>query len=438
MSSSQRQGQKQRQKKMSGQGLQGRRVVLGVSGGIAAYKTPELVRALVKRGAHVDVVMTPHAAEFVAPLALQVVSKNPVLSDLFDRQGRAEVRHIALADAADLALLAPATANVLAKLAHGVADDVLTTVFLAVRAPTLIAPAMNVHMWEHPATAETVGRLSAWGYRFVGPEEGFLAEGYAGVGRMSEPETIARAAEALVGGPGIARSRSRSRQPRPASALAGVRVLVNAGPTREFLDAVRFLSNPSTGRMGYAIAAEARARGAEVTLVSGPTEIPPPPGVELVRVTSAEEMLAACRRAFGRAAIFVATAAVSDFRPAERAAGKVKKDRAELALRLERTPDILATLAAKKGERLVVGFAAETDDVLRYARDKLVRKDLDLVVANDVGLPGRGFASEDNVVHLVARRGAVVDLGPAPKEEIAAGLWDRIEALYRRRGRRPS
>lgn len=415
--------------------LQGRRIVLGVSGGIAAYKTPELVRALVKRGAHVDVVMTPHAAEFVAPLALQVVSKNPVLSDLFDRQGRAEVRHIALADAADLAILAPATANVLGKLAHGVADDVLTTVFLAVRAPTLLAPAMNVHMWEHPATAEVVGRLGAWGYRFVGPEEGFLAEGYAGVGRMSEPDAIAQAAEELVGGPGIARvrARARARQPRPVSGLAGVRVLVNAGPTREFLDAVRFLSNPSTGRMGYAIAAEARARGAEVTLVSGPTEIAPPPGVELVRVTSAEEMLVACRRAFGRAAIFVATAAVSDFRPAARVAGKVKKDQAELELRLEHTPDILATLAAKKGERLVVGFAAETDDVLRYARDKLVRKNLDLVVANDVGLPGRGFASEDNVVHLVTRRGAVVDLGPAPKEEVAAGIWDRIETLFRRR-----
>src|SRR5262245_39797300 len=335
--------------------LRGKRVLLGISGGIAAYKTPELVRALVKRGATVDVVMSANAAQFVTPLSLQVVSKNPVLIDVFDRKGRAEVKHIALADKADLAVLAPATANVLGKLAHGIADDALTTVFLAVRCPTLLAPAMNAHMWAHPAVQENVARLRKWGYRFSGPEEGFLAEGYSGVGRMTEPEALA-VELARLPAKGIARAKGIREDRR--GVLAGVPVLVNAGPTREPLDAVRFLSNPSTGRMGSAIAAEAAMRGARVTLVSGPVELEPPPGVEVVRVTTAEEMLAACRKAFASAKIFVATAAVSDFRPKTRVKGKVKKEDAGLSLELARTPDVLATLSAKKGRRFIVGFAA--------------------------------------------------------------------------------
>ncbi len=402
--------------------LKGKRVLLGVSGGIAAYKTPELVRALVKRGARVDVVMTPNATQFVSPLSLQTVSKNPVLVDTFDRRGRAEVKHIALADAADLALLAPATANVIGKLAHGIADDALTTVFLAVRCPSLLAPAMNEQMWRNPAVQESVSKLEGWGWRRTGPEEGFLAEGYSGVGRMSEPEAIV---EALASLPkkGLRRTGKVTRR-----SLAGVRVLVNAGPTREHLDAVRFLSNPSSGRMGYAIAAEAKARGALVTLVSGPVELEAPAGVDVIRVTTAEEMLAACRKAFAKAKVFVATAAVSDFKPATRARGKVKKGEADLVVRFERTPDILATLAAKKGGRFVVGFAAETDDVLGYARKKLASKKLDMVVANDVGKPGRGFGSPDNLVHLVFPRAKPLEVGPAPKEEIAAHVWDEIVA----------
>ncbi len=426
--------------------LRGKRIVVGVSGGIAAYKAPELVRALVKRGARVDVVMSANASQFVAPLSLQTVSRNPVLSDVFDRHGRAEVRHISIADAADAAVLAPATANVLGKLASGIADDALTTVMLAVRAPVVLAPAMNAQMWAHPATASAVARLREWGYRFVGPEEGFLAEGYSGIGRMMEPERIADAVEAAVGRGGIRRARGAGRDngprgpatrrgPRPGP-LAGVRVLVNAGPTREPLDAVRFLSNPSTGRMGFALAAEARARGAIVTVIAGPTELEPPAGVEVVRVTTAEEMLRACRRAFRPARIFVATAAVSDFRARRIVAGKVKKERASLTLEVERTPDVLATLAAAKGDRFVVGFAAETEDVIAHAREKLRRKKLDLVVANDVGRPGRGFAAAENLVHLVAPRGPVVDVGPAPKEEIAAAIWDRIVRDWRGGGRR--
>jgi phosphopantothenoylcysteine decarboxylase / phosphopantothenate---cysteine ligase len=407
--------------------LRNKHVVLGVSGGIAAYKTPELVRELVRRGAHVDVVMTAHAAHFVAPLTLQVVSKNPVVTDVFDRRGRAEVRHVALADRADLAVLAPATANVLGKLAHGVADDALTTVFLAIRAPTVIAPAMNRHMWEHPATAESVATLRRWGYRMVGPEVGPLAEGYSGVGRMADPSAIVRAAASALGGAGIARAASR---PGPPGTLRGVRVLVNAGPTREHLDDVRFLSNPATGRMGFALAAEARARGARVTLVCGPTELDPPAGVDVVHVEDAAGMLRACRAAFARARIFIAAAAVSDFRPAARVRGKVEKDRADLVLRLARTEDVLATLAARKGRRFVVGFAAQSDRLYQRARAKLRRKRLDLIVANRVG-PGRGFASADNDVMVIAPRGAPVRIGPAPKEEIAAALWDEIERRRR-------
>lgn len=402
--------------------LKGKRVLLGVSGGIAAYKAPELVRALVKRGARVDVVMTPNAAQFVAPLSLQAVSKNPVLIDTFDRKGRAEVKHIALADAADLAVIAPATANVIGKLAHGIADDALTTVFLAVRCPSLLAPAMNEHMWRNPAVRESVEKLVRWGWRLTGPEEGFLAEGYSGVGRMSEPDAIADALASLSK-KGITRSGKITKR-----SLAGTRVLVNAGPTREHLDAVRFLSNPSSGRMGFAVAAEAKARGARVTLVTGPVEIEAPQGVDLVRVTTAEEMLAACKKAFAKAEIFIATAAVSDFKPAARVRGKVKKNETDLMVELERTPDVLATLAAKKGKRFVVGFAAETDDVIGYARKKLVKKNLDLVVANDVGKPGRGFGVPDNLVHLVFPTGKPIDVGPAPKEEIAAFLWDEITA----------
>lgn len=413
--------------------LAGKRILVGISGGIAAYKTPELVRALVKRGADVHVVMTANAAQFVTPLALQVVSRNPVLVDVFDRKGRAEVRHVVLADAADAAVLAPATANVLGKLAHAIADDALTTVFLAVRAPTVVAPAMNAHMWSHPATADAVARLRSWGYRFAGPDEGFLAEGYSGVGRMAEPDAIARAVASAVGGRGITR-RAAARAGTTQS-LRGLRVLVNAGPTREHLDAVRFLSSPSSGRMGYAMAAEARARGADVTLVSGPTEIEPPAGVRVIGVETAQQMLTACRAAFRKADVFVAAAAVSDFRPTKRALGKVKKEAAALSLSLTRNPDIVATLAASKGRRFVVGFAAEIDAVVAGARRKLRSKNLDLVVANDVGKPGRGFGAADNAVHVVARRGPVADIGPAPKEEVAAAIWDRIAAERRRRRR---
>ncbi len=405
---------------MTERALEGRRVLLGVTGGIAAYKTPELVRQLVERGADVQVVMTPAARQFVAPLALQVVSRRTVVSDLFARSEGAEVRHIAMAREADLALIAPATANLLGKLAHGIADDPVTTVFLAVTAPTLIAPAMNDEMWRHPAVAAAVERLEEWRYRFVGPEEGFLAEGYAGVGRMSEPETIAATLAAM---PYSTIARAGGGAPGD---LDGVRVLITAGPTREHLDPVRFLSNPSSGRMGYALAAEAAARGARVTLVSGPAEISAPAGVELVRVTSAEEMLAASQRAFATADVFIAAAAVADFRPARRFDHKQKKATLDPHLELEPTPDILETLARDKGERFVVGFAAETENVIASAHDKLLRKHADLVVANDVGMPDIGFAAEENQVSIVAPDGSVIELDRAAKRTVAGGVWDAI------------
>lgn len=402
--------------------LAGKNVLLGVSGGIAAYKAAEVVRLLVKAGADVHVVMTPAATHFIGPLTLQTLSRNPVFTDMFDDDpGAAPVRHVALADAADVAILAPATAESLSALAHGAASDPLKTVFLAVRCPTLIAPAMNVSMWQHPAVAANVATLREWGYRFVGPEEGELAEGYAAIGRMSEPAAIVAAAEKIVGDTGIVRAET----PTPSSRrdLSRLRVLVTAGPTREPIDAVRFLSNPSSGRMGYAIAAAAQARGAEVTLVSGPTELLDPPGVHVVRVTTAREMLDACRKPFERAEVLVATAAVADFRPAKPKKKKGKKDRAELTLDLARNPDILATLAKNKGGRVCIGFAAETDDVIGYAKKKLTAKNLDWIVANEVG-DGKGFAVDENRVTVLDGDGVVAEIGPASKRQIADALWD--------------
>lgn len=408
--------------------LSGKRILLGVSGGIAAYKTPELVRALIESGAQVQVVMSANAGQFVAPLSLQVVSRQPVFQDIFDRESGAHVQHIAVA-AADLAVLAPATANLLGKLAHGIADDALTTVFLAVGCPTLVAPAMNEQMWRHPAVGESVSRLRKWGYHFVGPEEGFLAEGYSGVGRMSEPLTIVESAAGLAAqaNAGIQRSGVDSE----GSSLEGTRVLVTAGPTREYLDAVRFLSSPSSGRMGYALAAEAAARGARVTLVTGPTELPAPVGVEVVEVVSAEEMLTAGRKAFTQSDILMAVAAVADFRPASRVSGKAKKADLGLELALQRTPDVLAELASEKGDRFVVGFAAETENLIDNAKRKLAQKNLDLIVANDVGKEGLGFGSDYHQVQVISPAGSSVALGPAPKTQIAAEIWDRICAARR-------
>jgi phosphopantothenoylcysteine decarboxylase/phosphopantothenate--cysteine ligase len=394
-----------------------RRVLVALSGGIAAYKVPELVRQLQRQGCEVRCIATPAALEFVAPLVLQSLTGLPVRAQLFDSSEEGEIDHIALADRADLMLVAPATAHTLARLAHGMADDLVTTVALATRAPLLVAPAMNVNMWKHPATQENVRVLRERGVAFVGPDAGELACGWEGEGRMAEPAAIAAAAERLLG----------------PSDLAGLRVLVTAGGTRERVDAVRFLGNRSSGKMGFAIAGEAARRGAEVVLVAGPVALPTPAGVMRVDVESALEMRDAVLGALPKVDVVIKAAAVADFRPSAPEAGKIRKedlpDGAGIALELVRNPDILAEVCRQKGDRLVVGFAAESHDVIASARRKLARKGCDLMVANDISQEGSGFDADQNAVSFVWPGGEVETLPPLAKSEVAARLLDRVRAL---------
>lgn len=390
--------------------LAGKRVVVGMSGGIACYKACDVVRQLRQADAAVRVVMTRGAREFVAPLTLQTLSGMRVATDTFDLTEESEIGHIRLADSADVVLVAPATANVLAKMAHGIADDLLTTVMLATRAPIVLAPAMNVHMWEHPATRANVETLVARGARLVGPASGSLACGYEGAGRLAEPADVVDAVAAAI----------------TAQDLTGERVLVSAGPTREAIDPVRYLTNHSSGKMGYAIARVAQRRGAEVTLVTGPVALPPPPGVRVVAVESAAEMGRALRDEFLRATVLVMAAAVADYRPVARLDRKRKKAGATWTLELTRNADILSGLARQKGRRIVVGFAAETHDVVAEARRKLREKQLDLVVANDVTAEGAGFGTDTNVVRLIDVAGGDDALPILPKDEVAARILDWV------------
>jgi len=398
--------------------IAGKTIALGVSGGIAAYKAPELVRALRQADARVRVILTRAAHEFVTPLALQTVAGEPVATDLFDLTQESEIGHIALADAADVLLVAPATANVLAKLAAGIADDLLTTVALATRARIVVAPAMNVHMYENPVVQENLERLRARGVRVIEPDAGFLACGYDGQGRLPDADVLVEEVKAALA----------------PSDLASERVLVTAGPTREYLDPVRFLSNRSSGKMGFAIARAAARRGAEVVLVSGPTSLAAPRGVRTIAVESAAEMAAAVREQLPGRTLVVAAAAVADYRPARRAEQKTAKLRGPHALELETTPDIVGTLVRPRRDTLVVGFAAETADVLARARGKLERKRLDLIVANDVGAPGAGFDVDTNVVTLVDARGAEA-LPLLSKEDVADAILDRVVAMRRVRSK---
>lgn len=397
--------------------MEQRRILLVVTGGIAAYKTPELVRLLRRAGYSVRCAMTRAAAQFVSPLALQTVSGQAVRRELFDAAEEGQIDHIALADWAELVVVAPATAHSLAKFASGLADDLVSTVMLATRAPLLLAPAMNVNMWRHPATAHNVAALTDRGAHWVGPEAGELACGWEGEGRMSDPAVIALRVAALLGG----------------RDLAGVRVLVTAGGTREPVDAVRYLGNRSSGRMGYAVARQAARRGAEVVLVSGPVALPTPPGVRRVDVGSALEMREAVRREFAGADVVVKAAAVADFRPASVSERKIRKeDLAEgagLSLELVRNPDILAELCREKGSRVIVGFAAESHDVIESARRKIARKGCDLLVANDVSGADSGFDVDRNTVSFVWPAGDVESLPPLSKDEVADHLLDRVAKL---------
>ncbi len=394
--------------------LQGKCIVLGVSGGIAAYKAAELLRLLVKSGAEAHVVMTRSAREFIAPLTFQTLSGNPVHTELFDLIQEQEIGHISLADRADLVLVAPATANLVGKVANGIADDLLTTTIMATRAKVLFAPAMNSNMWNNPVYRQNQAKLEDLGYHFIEPVYGDLACGWQGPGKLPDPQEIFNAAQALL----------------VSSELSGKTVLVTAGPTREELDPVRFLSNYSSGKMGYAIARAARNRGARVILVSGPVSLSDPAGVETVHVVSAQEMYRAVMEKAGQADVIIKAAAVADFRPVRRGEQKTKKGPVEaMTVELQRNPDILAELGRQKGSRILVGFAAETEELLKHAREKLAGKNLDLIVANDVTQVGAGFDGDTNIVRLLTADGKVEELPQMSKDQVAGLLLDRITAL---------
>jgi phosphopantothenoylcysteine decarboxylase/phosphopantothenate--cysteine ligase len=392
-------------------------VVLGVTGCIGAYKACEVVRELQKRDVDVHVVMTEAATRFVTPMTMEALTRHPVFVDQWALGEQSDIRHVSLADAAELLLVAPATANTIGKFARGIADDALSTLYTATKAPVLVAPAMNVNMFEHPAVVENLEILRARGVGVVEPGTGYLACGWLGKGRLAEVEDIVGAAMRTLG---------------RKTDLKDEAVLVTAGPTVEDIDPVRFVSNRSTGRMGYRIAEAARDRGARVVLVSGPTSLVPPGGLEFVAVRSAEDMARAVAAHAPRATVVVMAAAVSDYRPEVVSPQKLKKSEGAARLDLVRTPDILRGLGESKGGRTLVGFAAETEDVAANARKKLAEKRLDLVVANDVSRPDAGFATERNAALLLDADGGQEEVPLVSKRELAERILDRVAALRRR------
>jgi len=398
-------------------------VALAVTGGIAAYKAAELARRLQQEGLLVQVVMTRSAQQFIQPLTFAAITGQKVITDMFAPEAggganvESAIEHIAVAQRIRLLLVAPATADILAKFAHGVADDFLTTLYLATKAPVIVAPAMNVNMWEHTATQQNLATLRARGVHVVEPDEGYLACGMTGPGRLAGTESIVKAVRETLG---LRRD------------MDGETVLVTAGPTREELDPVRYLSNRSSGRMGYAMAEAALRRGARVILVSGPVAIEPPAGAELVRVNTAEEMHRAVLKHAEAATVIIKAAAVADYRPVAPAAQKIKRaGSGRVMVELEPTPDILADVARQKGSRIVVGFAAETNDVAAHARQKLAAKGVDLMVANDVTAEGAGFDGDTNVVSLFARDGREATLPQMSKFEVALRVLDEVVRLRR-------
>ena len=400
--------------------MQGKRILLGVTGGIAAYKSPDLVRRLRERGAEVQVVMTAGAREFVTPTTFQAVSGRTVRSDLWDAAAEAAMGHIELARWADAVLIAPASADFLARLATGQADDLLATLCLATAAPIAVAPAMNHIMWANAATRANIGTLTQRGVQVLGPAEGDQACGESGAGRMLEPLELVERVGALLSGSGV---------------LAGRRVLITAGPTRERIDPVRFISNRSSGKMGFAVAQAAREAGAAVVLVCGPVSLPTPTGVTRVDVESAADMLAAVLTELPGTDVFISTAAVADYRPARAAEHKIKKTTETMELAMERTADVLATVAARADRPFVVGFAAETEAVEQNARTKLMKKNLDMIAANEVG-HDKAFDCEDNQLIVLSRNGRH-ELGRAGKLTLARGLVTLIaEDLAARAGAR--
>lgn len=390
--------------------LKGKHVLLGVTGSIAAYKIANLASMLVKLNADVHVIMTKNAKQFISPITFETLTGNKVIDDTFERNSGYHVAHIAMAAEADIVLIAPATANVIAKLAHGIADDMLTSTMLAVTVPILVSPAMNTHMYENPVTQENMEKLKDLGYKLIEPASGYLACGDSGRGKMPEPEVLL---ECIL--QEIACEKD----------MEGKKVLITAGPTRESLDPVRYITNHSTGKMGYALAKNAARRGAEVTLVSGPTQLKKPHFVKVIDVTAAEEMYQAMEKEFDGQDIVVMSAAVADYRPTTVADQKIKKSDGEMSIPLERTTDILGTLAPRKKQQFICGFSMETEHMLENSRGKLERKNLDMIVANNLKVAGAGFGTDTNIVTVITKE-SCEELPIMKKEEVAGAIFDRI------------
>ncbi|MBT2725973.1 bifunctional phosphopantothenoylcysteine decarboxylase/phosphopantothenate--cysteine ligase CoaBC [Bacillus sp. ISL-75] len=398
--------------------VQDKKILLCVTGGIAVYKAAALTSKLVQAGAHVKVILSESAQNFVTPLTFQALSRNEVYIDTFDEKNPRVIAHIDLADWADLILVAPATANTIGKIAGGIADNMITTILLAATSPVWIAPAMNVHMYDHPAVKKNLSILAEYGYQFIEPSEGYLACGYVGKGRLEEPEKIVQLVQQFF-------------TDQFQQTLRGQTVVVTAGPTREKIDPVRFISNHSTGKMGYALAVEAKKQGAHVVLVSGPVGLPAPLGMEVVKVESAEEMYNAVLKYYDSADVVIKTAAVADYRPKIAYEHKVKKQAGDSSIELERTKDILLELGKRKKNQVLVGFAAETENVEEYARKKLNAKNADMIVANNVKAEGAGFGTDTNIVTLFKRSGSNIDLPIMSKSDVAKRIIKEITSLLK-------
>lgn len=389
----------------------GQNIVMGVSGGIAAYKAVDIVSRLKKAGFNVNVVMTKSATEFVTPLTFREISGNPVVTDMWEEPKLWNVQHIALASRADLFLIAPATANIIGKIANGIADDMLTTTTMATTAPIVLAPAMNSNMYLNPITQQNLVKLKSLGYHVIEPATGMLACGVEGPGRLPEPATIVEEVVALL---------------HRRLSMAGKRVMITAAGTREPIDPVRYIGNRSSGKMGYALAQAAAARGAEVILVSGPSSLPNPSCVTVKRVETASEMRDAVLAEFDSVDVVIKAAAVADYRPELTAKQKIKKSGDMLTVNLVKNPDILHELGQRKKQQLLIGFAAETEDLLAYAQEKLTRKNLDMIVANDVTLPGAGFNTDTNIVKVIHKTGQIESLPQLSKHHLAEIILDKI------------
>jgi phosphopantothenoylcysteine decarboxylase/phosphopantothenate--cysteine ligase len=402
--------------------LEGKRIVLGVSGGIAAYKAAALTSKLIQSGAEVRVIMTESATKFITPLTFQALSRNHVYTDTFLEEDPTVISHIDVADWADLIIVAPATANTIGKLANGLGDDMLTTTLLATTAPVWIAPAMNVHMYDNKAVQRNIMTLYNDGYRFIEPSAGYLACGYIGRGRLEEPEKIVELVKEHF-------------TPKKEQLLVGEKIVITAGPTRENVDPVRFFSNRSTGKMGYALAQAAKDFGADVILISGPTNLTPPTGVTFVEVESAANMLDAVMNVFNDASVVIKSAAVADYHPKVTFGQKMKKKDGDLAIEMERTTDILKTLGQKKDGQLLVGFAAETEHVEEYAMKKLQTKNADLIVANNISTEGAGFGGDTNIVTLFYKDGDHQDLPLLSKKDVSERIMNEVVNLLKERSK---